>query len=203
MSLTTRCDHKICRDCINQYINKQLNEKGIVKIECLANHCNFLMEYEDMKRVASKDLIERYEYLSFREAIRQIPDFRWCHNQNCGSGQEHLGEDISPIMICIACGQMNCFTHDVIWHDGRTCTEYEAEKNTIEGATRDTIERETKTCPGCGIRIYKYGGCTHMTCKCGHQFCWLCCADYKNIIDYGNNYHEITCELYSKSAYLI
>ncbi|CAG8756300.1 824_t:CDS:2, partial [Gigaspora rosea] len=98
-----------------------------------------------------------YEYLSFREAIRQIPDFRWCHNQNCGSGQEHLGKDISPIMICIACGKLNCFTHDVIWHVGRTCTEYEAEKNTIEGATRDTIERETKTCPGCGIRIYKYG----------------------------------------------
>jgi hypothetical protein len=24
------------------------------------------------------------------------------------------------------------------------------------------------------------GGCNHMTCKCGFQFCWLCLAKYES-----------------------
>ena len=31
-----------------------------------------------------------------------------------------------------------------------------------------------KQCPGCRVRTYKDGGCNHMTCRCGHQYCWLC-----------------------------
>ncbi|CAG8521915.1 17746_t:CDS:2 [Cetraspora pellucida] len=157
MSLTTKCNHKVCRACINQHINQYLNTKGTTKIECFEIGCKALMEYQDMKRVASRDLVERYEHLSFREAIRQIPDFRWCKNPRCGSGQEHFEKENSPIMICVACEKMTCYTHDVPWHEGRTCEQYEIEKGTIEGATRDAIERETKCCPKCGFRIYKYG----------------------------------------------
>ncbi|CAG8587108.1 14705_t:CDS:2, partial [Racocetra persica] len=157
VNITTKCNHKVCRACVNQHINYHLNTKGITKIECFELSCKALMEYQDMKRVASKDLFERYEHLSFREAIRQIPDFRWCKNPTCGSGQEHFEKENSPIMICDACGKMTCYTHDVSWHEGLTCAEYEIVKGTIEGATRDAIERETKNCPECGARIYKYG----------------------------------------------
>eukprot|EP01041_Mallomonas_annulata_P003718 gene3718-7388_t len=31
-----------------------------------------------------------------------------------------------------------------------------------------------KECPHCCISIEKMGCCRHMTCTCGHEFCWVC-----------------------------
>ncbi len=31
-----------------------------------------------------------------------------------------------------------------------------------------------RMCPKCGNGVQKNGGCLHMTCKCGGQFCWTC-----------------------------
>ncbi|KAI9905285.1 hypothetical protein PsorP6_014329 [Peronosclerospora sorghi] len=36
-----------------------------------------------------------------------------------------------------------------------------------------------KQCPGCGIGVQKDGGCNHMTCLNGHQFCILCARVWK------------------------
>ncbi|CAG8699918.1 9412_t:CDS:2 [Ambispora leptoticha] len=202
---TTKCNHKdICRACLNKNIDRQLNLKGNTNIECLERNCKVLMEYEDMKRVVSKDLFERYDHLCFRQAIRQMPDFRWCKSPDCGSGQEHFERDKAPIMICAACGKMTCYTHDVPWHKDLTCAQYDIVIQTTEGATQDAIERETKPCPKCQIRIFKLEGCSHMTCAnsgCYHQFCWLCGADYKEILKHGNNSHKTTCELYGKAKH--
>ncbi|RIA92139.1 hypothetical protein C1645_765838 [Glomus cerebriforme] len=201
---TTKCNHRICHACLLKHMNYLLNGKGKTNIECLTSDCHEIMEYEDIKRVADKDLFERYDHLCFRQAIRKMPDFRWCKNPTCGSGQEHFERDKAPIMICVACKEKTCYTHDVPWHEDRTCAQYDLEKVTTEGATKDTIDRETKPCPECQIRIFKDGGCSHMICTtsgCGYEFCWFCGADYKKILEDGNSHHEKTCELYNISAY--
>jgi hypothetical protein len=36
----------------------------------------------------------------------------------------------------------------------------------------------TKKCSNCNARIEKNGGCTHMTCRCGHEICWCYGGDY-------------------------
>ena len=33
-------------------------------------------------------------------------------------------------------------------------------------------------CPKCDIPIEKVSGCPHMTCPCGHHFCWYCYKDH-------------------------
>jgi len=45
------------------------------------------------------------------------------------------------------------------------------------------IQANTKECPRCRKFIEKNQGCNHMTCRkeaggCGHEFCWLCFADW-------------------------
>lgn len=36
-----------------------------------------------------------------------------------------------------------------------------------------------KYCRKCHQLVEKNGGCNHMTCRCGHQWCWLCGRDYR------------------------
>lgn len=77
-------------------------------------------------------------------------------------------------MICEGCGAHSCYKHEVAWHTGQTCKEYDESIKQSDFATADYISRETKGCPGCSIPIEKDGGCDHITCtKCSHEFCWL------------------------------
>lgn len=48
------------------------------------------------------------------------------------------------------------------------------EKNKAGSGDDDWFLLNTKVCPGCKNRIQKNLGCMHMTCRCGHEFCWLC-----------------------------
>ena len=34
--------------------------------------------------------------------------------------------------------------------------------------------KTVQNCPRCRRRHWKEGGCPHMTCPCGHQYCWYC-----------------------------
>ncbi|CAE6376392.1 unnamed protein product [Rhizoctonia solani] len=48
--------------------------------------------------------------------------------------------------------------------------------------------------------IEKVDGCDHITCSlpggCGHEFCWICLADYKLILQEGNHRHNQDCSHY-------
>jgi len=63
--------------------------------------------------------------------------------------------------------------------------EYWEKKLKTESNNVKWIEVNTKQCPKCSKYIEKNQGCNHMTCRttaggCGHEFCWLCFADWKN-----------------------
>ena len=49
-------------------------------------------------------------------------------------------------------------------------------KNDEEALLAEWLMKNTKLCPkpGCKHRLEKNEGCKHMTCKCGHEFCWDC-----------------------------
>jgi hypothetical protein len=54
-------------------------------------------------------------------------------------------------------------------HEGKPCDE------NFQGQFR-----EWKRCPNCRMFIQKDGGCNHITCECGHEFCFVCLADWEN-----------------------
>jgi hypothetical protein len=73
--------------------------------------------------------------------------------------------------------------------------EYIGEKNTCTDASvscddeRNFIcksclvkkdDKFIKFCPKCKKTIYKDGGCNHMACICGYEWCWICKRKYFN-----------------------
>jgi len=54
-------------------------------------------------------------------------------------------------------------------------TEEDDEEDGMDELTRDwLVVQNAKPCPSCGVWITKDGGCNHMECFCGHEFCWYC-----------------------------
>ncbi|CAG8591784.1 18443_t:CDS:2 [Gigaspora margarita] len=198
--ISSVCNHNdLCSTCIKRHIEAELNTKGSeILVRCPKSRCSIELTYDDVKRLAPKELFDRYDTLLLRAAIRKLPDFRWCKAAKCGSGQEHTTGDNLPIITCEACGAKSCFTHDVPWHRGLTCDEFSEQLQTKDyTANRAYYERHTKPCPRCKMSIEKNSGCDHMSCRCGYEFCWLCLGDYENIRKKGNHYHEKTCQYYA------
>ncbi|CAH1756875.1 2313_t:CDS:2, partial [Entrophospora sp. SA101] len=163
--ITSECKHNdACPVCIKRHIEAELNSKGdIVQVRCPKSRCTTELTFDDVRRLATKELFERYDTLLLRNAIRKLPDFRWCKAPKCGSGQEHTTGDRLPIMTCSACSAKSCFTHDVPWHQGLTCAQFTEQLESKDyTANRAYYERLTKQCPSCQMSIEKNQGCDHM-----------------------------------------
>ncbi|KAG9014390.1 hypothetical protein FRB94_012796 [Tulasnella sp. JGI-2019a] len=200
---TALCTHAvtICKDCMARHLEVEVNSKGLDIVSC--PDCRQPMDYEGIRRDAHAHIFERYDMLTFRKTLQKMEDFRWCKVATCGSGQLHEGGATFPIMKCGGCKALSCFVHDVPWHTSKTCQEFDVvvRDNVDEAASRAYVDSKTKPCPECREPIEKNGGCDHMTCRrpagCGHEFCWLCLAEFNKILRHGNHHHRRTCQYYS------
>eukprot|EP00439_Symbiodinium_sp_Y106_P068794 s153_g11.t1 len=55
-----------------------------------------------------------------------------------------------------------------------------------------------KRCPACQLACEKQDplSCDHITCVCGHEFCWMCGEDRRVIKAHDNSYHHKRCPFY-------
>ncbi|KAL5637159.1 hypothetical protein ACGC1H_000967 [Rhizoctonia solani] len=207
---TAHCTHPvtICAPCLEQHISHAVLSQGLTSITCPHPTCRQNMEYSDVIRgtKTAKACQDRYESLLLRRTLEAEPNFVWCKNANCNWGQVHESGANAPIVICQVCRSRSCFTHNVPWHTGLTCAQYSAQNAHRErenAASEAYITQHAKQCPNssCGRRIEKNDGCDHMTCRrpagCGHEFCWVCLADYRPILRDGNHHHNPTCLHYA------
>lgn len=60
-----------------------------------------------------------------------------------------------------------------IAHHNRTHQDPQAQLASVTPEMR----RISRPCPHCAAPIQRNTGCRHMTCRCGHEFCWHCQRD--------------------------
>jgi len=58
----------------------------------------------------------------------------------------------------------------------------------------ENLKKQCKMCPSCGMGAYisDKNACNHMTCTCGHEWCWMCLKSWDT---HGSNYYS--CSTYS------
>ncbi|KIO18127.1 hypothetical protein M407DRAFT_84272 [Tulasnella calospora MUT 4182] len=63
-----------------------------------------------------------------------------------------------------------------------SCSKWQASAKSIGGsdlALRKLAKKlQWRRCPQCRIVVERNEGCKHMTCRCGHQFCFLYVSGY-------------------------
>jgi hypothetical protein len=76
--------------------------------------------------------------------------------------------------VCGSCGLHFCFLHGLAHSAEETCDAYLQRLATTDVASQKALAKDGLQCPSCGLWVSKTGGCNHMTCRCGGQFCYLC-----------------------------
>jgi len=205
--ITPSCTHEtnICNACVKESIMNIVNggsfaaKSSYQSIACPTNNCKSHLNSKDIQVFLSAEEFGRWETLASEEWAEAQPEFRWCSNATCGSGQlVDGGEDANSFFTCYKCRAMTCIRHRVPMHKGVSCDEYEKTLATDERALVDWKAKNTKACPKCNVPIEKNGGCDHMNCKhCKHAFCWSCLAEFAPILRHGNHHHKPTCRFFA------
>src|ERR1700761_3070433 len=113
-------------------------------------------------------LLFRYSILRRRAKDSSHPDWIFCLNAKCDSGQKHNKQEGNRF-VCKACGFKQCVKHQRKWHTTETCDEYENKSSTKrreqELASEKWKAKEARQCESCNVPIIKDGGCDSMYCK--------------------------------------
>ncbi|KAH8834497.1 hypothetical protein DL96DRAFT_1580767 [Flagelloscypha sp. PMI_526] len=197
---TSRCQHKplACRDCLAQHLEAQLFSQAVVlEVNCLNHPCSEKLGYDEIKQWATPECFNRYNSVAIRQRLAEDPNFVWCLNVKCDHGQTHPLAHTSPIVQCSWCFKKSCFTHQLPWHEGLTCAQFDAVRTDAadQEEAKRLIDSTTQTCTKCKQKIERSAGCDYMTCRCGHGFCWRCGATITHDEIHGSTNHLPTCPL--------
>lgn len=80
--------------------------------------------------------------------------------------------DIPQLFECKCRMQLCGFGCGQIFHGTSLCNV------SLDEATEQLLSSH-KLCPNCHVKVHKYEGCNHMTCRCGIQFCYVCVNEYE------------------------
>ncbi|KAH8588779.1 hypothetical protein B0O99DRAFT_693082 [Bisporella sp. PMI_857] len=194
---TFKCKHdpSVCSDCMIGFISNSIDKGGWQEIRCPDSGCDQVLTGGDVQAFAPRGAFLKYEELITMKNLSKLVNFRWCAGDDCESGQIPSGS-MNPKWKCRKCSAYNCFNCKTIYHEKKTCIQYQRYKK-VDYESLETILRTTKACPkrGCLKRVEKHKRCKDSFCErkgggCGTEFCWSC----KVIYSAGNRLHLAGCQ---------
>ncbi|GBG91661.1 hypothetical protein CBR_g52697 [Chara braunii] len=195
------CDHIICWDCLRKHLSAQVsvNEVG----HCVQQGCNEEWPRSVVRQALDAATFDRYLSILANRCVQLSVNLTWCPSPDCkkalyrkdvvASSSSKAVKLATRLVARCSCGHMVCWNCRETAHEPATCDQMEKwkERGSWSGIQqqrdREEIENarwitgNAKPCPhsSCGAPINKNEGCNHMTCRCGHQFCWLCLRDWR------------------------
>lgn len=148
-------------------------------VPCPTLSCRLEIEIDVIRRLLNDHEFTTYNDNTCRYVIENNAEYIVCPLCNHGM---HVEENVrTPILRCIHCHHDSCRQCRVAWHNDLTCQQYQASTNVSEQdrLNNNYIQSHTKICPRCSTPIEKNGGCDHITCRCGHEFCYVCLGNWR------------------------
>lgn len=108
------CEHQFCTDCVSEMANNKIQNNDILGIICAEADCGVQLTNLDISNLnMDKELVKKWEELSFRNAIDEMDDMGWCPIPNCGA-LAHINQDKNQgqcshceFVFCLDCKQKN------------------------------------------------------------------------------------------------
>lgn len=219
------CSDHFCNECAYLHVKTKVLENQVGEDRLCCPLCPRPLSAQEVERALrhgddGRELVELFQEKRLEAALGT--GFRKCPSSKCNYHFQWSPGDYSNFK-CPACEESFCLQCSAVGpnrppgpgHEGMSCYQRrqqleqdEAEREKLQAwlqaQSRDDEEflkylqqaEDTRPCPGCGHMIEKDEGCQHMTCKCGHEFCWDCGADRKVIAAHDNRWHKPSCPHY-------
>jgi len=175
------CRHWYCSDCLETLIHATMNDETLYPPRCCV-----VLPWQEIKVFLPEDLVTSFEKKK-REFDTPASERLYCAQPACS---HFLGRRETPArsVTCSLCKSNTCTSCRAASHAG-PCP---VDPNEAELQTRQLAnEQGWQSCRRCNQIVDLIpGGCNHMTCRCGHQFCYVCGERWKTcrcqILDIGH-----------------
>ncbi|BGO90049.1 hypothetical protein JCM10020v2_001684 [Rhodotorula toruloides] len=169
--------HRYCRGCLRDLFLAAAKDESLFPPRCDGSviPLSFVQPHLSIEELAN-----------YRSRMREysVVDRFYCANASCSA---FLGP-ACPVRVsaqCDRCGQMTCRACKAPWHGAFGLCGASADDEAARVPERD---HQCKRCPRCRRMIDLATGCWHVTCRCRHEFCFLCLAQWKTC----------TCEIWDE-----
>lgn len=185
------CKHWYCSDCLETLIRACLNDETLYPPRCCV-----VMPWREIKGLLPKELVASFEKKRAEFdtlAIERLYCAQPAYSHFLGSTTTPARSVICSLCDRSLCDSNTCTTCKAASHAGSCLAEpNEAEQQTLQLAN----EQGWQSCQRCKQIVDLIpGGCNHMTCRCGHQFCYACGQRWKTcrcaVLDIGNAGHGV------------
>jgi len=176
------CEHVMCCDCWKNHMAALLTEHGknvFRRGTCPDSSCGTIIPEALWSALASDHVRSMYRKYVIHSFVPLTGQITWCPNPSCNRAlrYKHLHNELQ----CV-CGMRFCVNCQLEAHSPATCDELNMWRSDVEGLTdaltMKVLMEKYKKCPKCGVFMERTAGCNHITCKCGHQWCFMCKADW-------------------------
>lgn len=176
------CNHRFCNSCWKTYIELKVSEGKSKGINCMEFKCEYIADEMMVLKFISDKIKQQYSKVIAESFVEDNRNAKWCPGKNCNRCVINNAPSISILEIKCDCGEKFCFSCSSEPHLPCSCDMLKLwqKKCSDDSETFNWLNSFTKNCPKCSKSIEKNGGCNHMSCPCGHHFCWICLGDFNH-----------------------
>ncbi|UJR14052.1 hypothetical protein I4U23_001049 [Adineta vaga] len=209
------CNHILCQTCLATYVRTSIasatySSSSTSPLTCFQPNCTTQLNSCLLQAFLSFEIYHLYIDALIDRQLFSSGKYRKCPSRACSNLL--IVDEINNQTSMCSCGQRVCLKCFDEYHFPATCRQYKTYVETLRksgddilsssktGDNSDCYIAEGKNCPNCGEFVEKNGGCPHMTCKCGNEYCWMCLKPWiSHNSAICNNVTETTHELRSST----
>ncbi|XP_020240594.1 uncharacterized protein LOC109819306 [Cajanus cajan] len=188
-----KCSHTFCSHCLRAYADGKV-QSCQVPVRCPQPGCKYCISVSECRSFLPFTSFESLEK-AVSEANIDHSDRIYCPFPNCSvlldpheclsARASSSSQSDNSCIECPVCQRFICVDCKVPWHSSMSCVEYQNLPEEERDASDITLHRlaqnkRWKRCQRCRRMIELTQGCYHMTCWCGHEFCYSCGAEYRD-----------------------
>ncbi|MCK4498977.1 hypothetical protein KAU11_00595 [Candidatus Babeliales bacterium] len=169
-----QCGHAFCNACLEHMVDLAIKERSTTQLRCSDTQCAAQMTEQDIRAITNlQEKIDAIAAIQTQEWIVQQPNAKHCPTADCP--YVFLNEDAKKETItCPQCNKQYCSNCLLLHNPTMSCDAVEAER-IVANVNQEWMQKNTKPCPGCGVRIEKNEGCLFIRCiNCKRGFCFNC-----------------------------